>query len=201
MQMTEFGPVVLFPSNEKDRPFQAEFEQLTVMKLPGAASQRFRVRGTVYRDSNNRRRQDMQLDIGPGQTLDLAYIHDPVGHVVYVLDVANRVATSERLKNGARPGNDLFGSRSESPHDRKSKGEPARQIEGLLCRRYKTIQTDGATVESWFSDELMEVVVEKLVSNTRERTTRLFNIQRVEPDSSLFSLSSDYKVVRGDIER
>jgi len=55
------------------------------------------------------------------------------------------------------------------------------------------------TYEKWFSDELQMVVYSKQSDpRTGEHTYRLTNINRSEPDPSLFKVPSGYKVLSGN---
>jgi hypothetical protein len=81
--------------------------------------------------------------------------------------------------------------------------------EGITARGTRTVTTIPAgavgnerpieiTYEKWFSDELQLVVYSKQSDpRTGEQTYRLTNINRSEPDPSLFKVPNDFKVVSG----
>jgi hypothetical protein len=82
--------------------------------------------------------------------------------------------------------------------------------EGITARGTRTITTIPAgaigneraieiTYEKWFSDELQMVVYSKQSDpRTGEHTYRLTNINRSEPDPSLFKVPNGFKVVSGN---
>ncbi len=66
-----------------------------------------------------------------------------------------------------------------------------KRIEGLPCRGFRNEAAYSIT-EIWYSNELQEILVQKTTTELEEKVTRLFNIHRTDPDSSLFSISEDY---------
>jgi hypothetical protein len=88
---------------------------------------------------------------------------------------------------------------------RKSLG--TKTIEGILVEGHRTIMTIPAgevgndrpisnVSESWFSPELNDII--ELTSSdprTGQTTTRLTNIDRNNPDPSLFLVPPDYEIV------
>ena len=102
------------------------------------------------------------------------------------------------------------GTRTPMPKwDSRSEDLGEQNIEGVSAHGTRTITTIPAgaignerpieiTYEKWFSNELQMVVYSKQSDpRTGEQTYRLTNINRSEPDPSLFQLPSGYKVVSG----
>jgi hypothetical protein len=66
------------------------------------------------------------------------------------------------------------------------------QFEGLTCRKVLIKTMEGEEGYSWVSDELKEVVLEKLGARVM---WRLVDMKRGEPDPKLFEIPPDYKEV------
>ena len=94
-------------------------------------------------------------------------------------------------------------------YDTRTEDLGEQNYEGISARGTRTITTIPAnaignerpieiTYEKWFSDELKMVVYSKQSDpRTGEHTYRLTNINRSEPDPSLFKVPNGFKVVSG----
>ena len=104
----------------------------------------------------------------------------------------------------------LAATRASLPKwDSRSEDLGEQNIEGVSAHGTRTITTIPAGAignerpieimyEKWFSNELQMVVYSKQSDpRTGEQTYRLTNINRSEPDPSLFQLPTGYKVVSG----
>ncbi|HYL98579.1 MAG TPA: hypothetical protein VEZ90_06455 [Blastocatellia bacterium] len=67
--------------------------------------------------------------------------------------------------------------------------------EGLKCLIGFFRSEDGTSTEVRESVELREIVFHKDVGPAGEKTYRLFNVKRTEPDASLFVIPEGYKVI------
>ena len=196
----------------------------------------------VYRDSAGRTRTERSLGatVERKQSVDvpvIVEITDPVEHVRYTLDTANKVAhkqamtarepqriaartapraapagpgssTVTRAGAAAAPGQP---SGDDAPQFSQEKLE-SRTMEGLLVegKRDTTVYPTGSqgndrpitqVNESWWSPELKVMVLwTNNEPRSGESTRKLVNIDRSEPDPSLFLPPADYTVVeeKGD---
>lgn len=190
MQGAYFGsPIVdLGDTNAKGKPFSANFEQSISQKEPNGKTVTRLVRGTIYRDSYGRYRQELLWDIAPGKSLNFAYIQEPVLKVTYLLDVTNRALVQEGLLVTVEEDKGMMNqlSRNGAPNQTKD-------IEGLTCQGFNIEAVDGFAIELWFSEALEMVLLERRVGLSEERITRLYGIRRIEPDKTLFIVPADYK--------
>lgn len=206
-------------------PYSAE-ETLTMIQTLADGTHLTRLSSTrkLYRDAAGRTRTERSL---PGasrkQKADvpvIVEITDPVEHVRYTFDSVNQVAHKQAL---AAPERDHAVKRTAP---RAAPGQPAgddapqfshqklesQNMEGLLVEgtRFTTVYPAGSegndrpiTVvrENWFSAEL-QVTVLSTDNDPRngESTRKLVNIDRGEPDPSLFLPPATYTVVeeKGD---
>ena len=148
-------------------------------------------------------------------------ITDPVAQVRYTLDTQNKVAHRQALKPLATPahrparaaasgaatsGLAIAPADAERPTSTTEKLEP-QTIEGLEAdgTRHTTTWSEGAVgndrpitavSETWRSLELkVPVLIKNNDPRSGEHTERLTNINRSEPDASLFQPPADYTVV------
>jgi hypothetical protein len=184
--------------------------------------------GTLARDSQGRTRRDLTLPaIGPVATAGksaphVSMINDPVGKVHYMLDPDKKEAhqmSGHRHKGGGHGGPAgaavLAGSRGEEADQANvtSNSLGTKTINGVSATGTLATRTIPAgaignqkpiviTTERWYSAELQTVVLTK-TSDPRmgEFVRQLSNIQRQEPDASLFQVPADYTIVKGPARR
>jgi hypothetical protein len=153
----------------------------------------------------------------------LIKITDPVGQVKYTLDVRGKVAHRQMLL--APVEGTAVASRASAPVSQVKPAESAAPaadlkapqishetlanqiIEGVLAegRRHTTIWPEGSVgndrpitdvTEMWISSELkVSVLIKSIDPRHEDRTQKLTNISRSEPDQSLFQPPSDYTIV------
>ena len=191
-------------------PYSAVEEISVVQTLAhGTAIPPRRSTAKIYRDSHGRSRRERPIcsQLYEDAEAVLVSIGDPVAGYEYHLDPQNRIAYRYSLKalkasvpaaDGNRPG----------PHMEVTK-EPlgSQSIEGVLAvgtRETRRVFPAGArdndrpftlVMEVWYSLEIRAVVLEKTPSPSGgELTRRLTNIDRAEPDISLFQPPADYKI-------
>jgi hypothetical protein len=181
--------------------------------------------GTLARDTQGRTRRDMVLPaIGPMATAGksaphVSMINDPVANVHYMLDPDKKevhLMSGRGHKGGGRHGGPAgavawAGSRGEEQDQANvvTTSLGTQTINGVSATGTRTTRTIPAaaignqkpiviTNERWYSADLQIVVLSK-TSDPRmgDFVRQLTNIQRTEPDASLFQVPADYTVVKG----
>lgn len=150
-------------------------------------------------------------------------IFDPVGKVTYMLDPQNHTARkfemmkgmSAQLVVGSRPMGGptamtgIIGRISplQNPPSDRSESLGTQMIEGVEAEGRRITQTIPAgamgndrvietVIEQWYSPELKLYVLTKTTDpRYGESTQRLTNLNRNEPDASLFQVPADYKIL------
>jgi hypothetical protein len=172
--------------------------------------------GNIARDSQGRTRRDMTLPaIGSWGTSGpsaphVVFINDSVAGARYVLQPDKKIARKMQWRER--------GDRNGSP--RSARGQPqesnvttlslgTQTINGVQAEGTRTTRTIPAgaignanaiviTNERWYSPELQTVVMSKRSDPFQGETTfQLTNIQKQEPEASLFQVPSDYAVEQG----
>ncbi len=167
----------------------------------------------VYRDSQGRVRRETTRTGPDGQTQTRVTISDPVAGLVHELDVKNKTAFTRpaRFPNpsqtpAAGPRTPGAGRTGQAAANVKRETLAAQSIHGLMASGTRVTRTIPAgtignsqaieTVrETWMADDLKVPLTIK-VSDPRMGTTvmELTNINRSQPDPSLFQIPSDYTV-------
>jgi hypothetical protein len=165
--------------------------------------------------------------IGPWATSDnpaphVIVINDVVAGTQYILNPKNKIARQVpplqfgRHRGGHAGGRNGFGHQGPPQDDAEQNGKGVvttslgtQTINGVQAEgtRYTRTIPAGAignqnpiviTMERWYSTDLQMVVLSKRNDpRTGERTTQFTNIQRTEPEASLFQVPSDYTVKQG----
>ena len=205
-------------------PFSATFSTQYTQTLADGNQIERNTTGTLARDSQGRTRRDLTLPgIGPwaasGKTPPhVVFVNDAVAGTHYILEPDRKVA---RTMQGPRGGHQHDGP---SPSGQVAPGGPGpwghqkdvvttslgtQVINGVSAdgTRYTLTIPAGAignqsaiviTTEKWYSSDLQMVVLTKRSDpRTGATITQLTNIQRTEPDPSLFQVPSDYTVKQG----
>ncbi len=180
----------------------------------------------IYRDGQGRVRVETQMTHtnASGQPVTTTHISisDPVAGKVYDIDPQNKVVNSHPfhpmgpMGGGAAPGGQQANMRgpairSTRPVDPNVKSEDlgTQSMNSVLAKGSRTTHTIPAGTignslaiqsvrETWISSDLQVPVMEK-VTDPRfgTRTTQLTQINRGEPDATLFQIPSDYTVHQG----
>ena len=176
----------------------------------------------IARDSYGRTRREQTVSaVGEWSTgknaTAMVFIHDPVSQVAYVLQpstkTAHKMASPAHESRAASASTATQGT--STAHARRAHGADANVVtESLGSKMIGGVQADGQRFtrtiaagqigntqpitivkEVWTSAELKTVVMTR-VSDPRSGDTvyQLNNIQRTEPDASLFTVPSDYTV-------
>lgn len=206
-------------------PFSATVTSTHNDKLADGNSIARTTNGTIARDGQGRTRRELTLPaIGPlsssGQAPHLAFIGDPTTQTNFTLNLDRKTAQqfSPRAHgqggpNGARP-QGMRGGPGNGPNG-DARGNVTRQslgtkvVNGVNAEGTMITHTIPAgsmgnsspiviTTERWFSPDLQTVVSE---TRTDPRfgtsTMQLTNINRGEPDASLFTVPQDFTVTQG----
>jgi len=206
-------------------PFSATMTTETIQILADGNHIDRTTTGAVARDSQGRTRREMTLPaIGPWATSGKAaphvvFINDRVAGTQFVLQpdkkVARKVVRMGRGKRGGRPGSGADGNvfyrrgAGRNAENVTTTSLGTQTINGVQAQGTRTTRTIPAgamgnanpivtTNERWYSPDLQTVVMSKRSDPfSGETTFQLTNIQRQEPDASLFQVPSDYAVRQG----
>jgi hypothetical protein len=205
-------------------PFSATFSTQTTQALADGNQIQRSTSGTFARDSQGRTRRDLTLPgIGPWAasgkpTPHVVMINDVVASTQYILEPNTKIARQVQPPQGGRhhrgPGalgqaGPPQGRPWADQKDVVTTSLGAQTINGVQAEgtRYTRTIPAGAignqnpiviTTERWYSADLQMVVLSKRSDpRTGETVTQLTNIQRTEPDASLFQVPSDYTVKQG----
>lgn len=163
--------------------------------------------GKIYRDSEGRVRHDNPHTTPNGTVIHDVTITDPVGHEFIMLRPDNTAI----VRHEPTPQRPLPGAHTtvREPNGRLVKRENlgTQEIEGLTVLGTKITRTIPAgkvgnnepilvVTERWKSPELHEIVLEETDDpQNGHHSMKFVNIDRTEPDPSLFQIPPDYKVV------
>ena len=184
-------PPFTFPLGIKDKPFHARYERIALEKLPDAQTVRQERHGAIYRASDGRSRtvkyeKDKMTEIE-------AIIHDPVQGKAYFLDPESQTSYGTGLP-GAPSGAAAASFEEVLIAVASSSNDLGREVvEGFVCRGYGVTAPGGDTLEYWVSEELSAVLLAKNLRDNEEITFCLYDIERIEPESTLFAVPADYE--------
>ncbi len=163
----------------------------------------------LFRDNDGRTRLELTLNVaGPfvvtGEAPRVIFINDVVAGTRYVLEAQRRLARKLPASDESP-----FEPPKPAADQLKTESLGKQVIEGIEAEGRRTSFTIPAgqigndrpievVSERWESAELNLVVLSKHKDpRLGETTYRLTNINRSEPDKSLFELPADYKIVEG----
>ena len=176
----------------------------------------------IYRDSSGRLRQELAPGVAarPGQERLVVLINDPVASMLYVLEVARKIAhrtVIPKWPDGRShpsgygvpyPAND--GTYPTGKPDFKSESLGTQTIQGIEVEGLRMTTTwpadsqgtdkDLVSVEEmWISNALgMAPLIKRTHFRWGTDTQQLENVQREEPDASLFVVPPDYSILEID---
>jgi hypothetical protein len=203
----------------KGAPFSAIATSTTTQTLADGNHITRTTQTNLYRDSQGRFRKEVTLQaIGPlaasGQPHSFIVISDPMAGTAYVLEPDQKVARQlpssggMRVRTGGGPGGNVFYRTFNESAQATAKTESLgpQTVEGVNTEWTRTTRMIPAgeigndnpiTIVSqhWYSADL-QMDVKSTHSDPRfgDTTYTLTNIQRTEPDASLFAVPSDYTV-------
>jgi hypothetical protein len=198
-------------------PFSATFSTQSTQTLADGNQIQRNTTGTFARDTQGRTRREMTLPgIGPmaassGAPPHAVFISDPVAGVNYVLHADEKTANQVpmRGRKDARNAGAEPGFRKRFQNDAVTTDLGTQTINGVTAQGTRITRTIAAgqignvkpiviVTERWYSSELQTYVMTKKTDPVMGDTvTQLTNIQRAEPDASLFKVPSDYAVSQG----
>lgn len=194
-------------------PFSAGFSTQTTQALADGNKINHSTSGTLVRDGQGRTRHEMTLpSIGPWADPSkpaphVVLINDVVAKTHYVLEPDKKVARQMPAPRAGRRGRSFDGAAQIAP---KHQGEVtttslgSQTIGGVSAQGTRYTRTIPAgeignekpieiVTERWYSPDLQTVVMFKHSDpRTGETVFQLTNVQRQEPDASLFQVPSDY---------
>jgi hypothetical protein len=212
-EMGLHGPVV------KGAPYSAQADTETMQTLADGNHIDQKRTALVYRDSQGRTRREESLRaLGPvaasGGVHHAIFVNDPVAGVHYVLEpdqkIAHKMSPPADIQHLHEHIAAMHGSaRLADAPVKESLG--TQTMEGLAVTGTRTTRTIPAgqigndkpiqiVLESWYSQDLQMVVYSKRTDPRMGETVyQVTNIQRSEPDASLFQVPSDYTVQDGPL--
>ncbi len=197
-------------------PFSAQVNTEHTQKLADGNTIDEKNTSNITRDGMGRTRRELSFPgFGPlaadAQHGHMVSISDPVAKKNYLLDDARKTVRELPMHQRGDVGPRVmeFKPRGKGPGESTSESLPGKTIEGLTVQGTRTTRTIPAgtfgntnpiviTTERWYSPDLQLTVVETR-SDPRFGTTtlQLTNINRSEPDPSLFTVPSGYTVKEG----
>jgi hypothetical protein len=212
--------------NVKGAPYSAKASSETTQTLADGTTIHRTTQSALFRDSQGRSRREVTLSgFGPlaasGNTRTLVTIADPVAGAHYMVDDERKVVhkMSFRTHGGNASGAMAAGVFPDKMKARKQKEEASGALkkESLGTQTINGVSADGTRLtrtiaageigndraiqvvsERWYSPEL-QIVVKSVRSDPRFGTTTytVTNLQKTEPDASLFTIPADYAVKKG----
>jgi hypothetical protein len=204
-------------------PFKAVAVSETAQTLADGNHISRKTQSNLYRDSQGRVRREITLaGFGPlaasGQPKSFVVINDPVAGVTYLLHPEQK--TAEKM---GKPFAKMGGAMRDAMRNKMSAREQQEiangnlQVEDLGTQTIAGVTAQGTRFtrtipagqignekpisvvhERWYSNDLQTVVMSKRSDPwSGETTYTLTNINRTEPDASLFTVPSDYAVTQG----
>ncbi len=203
-------------------PFTATLSTQTTQTLADGNRIQRTITGTIARDSQGRTRRDMTLPaIGSWTTSNQAaphviFINDTVDGTQYILDPNHKIAHQVRLFIRGRQAmrENQAGAPPQGQHGNVTTTDlGTRTINGVEAEGTRYTRTIPAgqignekaiaiTTERWYSPDLQMVVMTKRTDPIRGDSIRqLTDIQRGEPDRTLFQVPADYTLQKGRVAR
>jgi hypothetical protein len=201
----------------RGKPFSAEFFAETTQILGDGNRITHKITARLYRDKEGRTRRDSQLarlgpwSAGANGPIELFFLQDPVAGVGYTLNP--RVKTANKYELRRAPA-ELPVERplSKAPYGAQRSSLGTRVIEGIEATGIRDSLTIPAgkmgndkpielSYERWYSPELKLLVLSRY-SDPRfgETVYRVVNLRREEPDPTLFSIPSSYRIIESGPE-
>jgi hypothetical protein len=196
-------------------PFSATISTQSTQALADGNQIQRSTTGSIARDSQGRTRRDMTLPaIGPlaaatGKTPPHAiFISDPVAGTNYILHAEDK--TADQMPKRAWKGGNNPAAASERAgrfqNEQTTTDLGTQNINGISAQGTRVTRTIPAgeignakpiviTTERWYSSELQAyVMIKRTDPMMGDVVYQLTNIQRQEPEASLFQVPADYTV-------
>jgi len=198
-------------------PFSAIAVSETTQTLADGNHLSRKTQSNVFRDSQGRIRREITFaGFGPmaAQSKSFVVINDPVAGTTFLLHPDQKTAEKmgkpfARMKGAMQDKIEARQQKEIANGNLKKEDLGTQTVAGVIAQGTRTTRTIPAgqignekpiTIvrESWYSNDLQTVVMSKRSDPwSGETTYTLTNIQRVEPEASLFAVPSDYTVTQG----
>ena len=165
--------------------------------------------GKMYRDSQGRVRNEIEMLVPNGERRQSISIQDPTERVNILLDPIRKTARVMHMPDPATIRKEM-GQQPRPPEPSRVSHQVEQlgnmTIEGLNATGIRSTNTTAANAignaeplvsvqEFWRSPDLqVELMTKSSDPQNGESVHKLVNIQRVEPDPSLFQIPADYEV-------
>ena len=197
MSLPLSGPVGLVLP-EPNAPFSAEQVEERTSTAPDGTLITKVVVNRVYRDNAGRVRVEWRVSEPPTAALDIIYLIDPVSASVTILfvepKIAYRTAVPRSNPGGFQVGFPMVGEpfpKAESQMTTESLG--TRITEGVEVQGTRTTAT-AYLRETWSSQALGLMLTVEASGPDWKHTAKLQNLDRQEPDASLFVIPPEYSI-------
>jgi len=183
-------------------PFSATLEVISWRKLPDGSTYVLKLVDQIARDSHGRTygetRRFAPESVGVEPPLVGFTIDDPVTGLTTFLNPQTRKASQVPLRTPPHPFPYLGppGTDAGDPRVRRENiGD--RTVDGLNIHGVRIVGNWSANAfnEYWYSPDLSVPVFTKYKDSMGERTFTVSNIDRREPDPSMFAIPADYTIV------
>lgn len=205
------GPIVASGSirGTEGRPFSADVIQQHSKVLADGNRIDQETHGKMYRDSHGRIRSENEVFFPSGERHQFISINDPSQAVTISLDPSRKTA---RINHHSIPGErPMPPPPPVPPQERPKQSHSSEQLGHMMIEGFDAIGTKWtnttpadaignaqplvSVTEMWRSPELnVELMVKNSDPQNGESVRKLVNIQRGEPDPSLFEVPADYTV-------
>ena len=197
-------------------PFTAQVVSTSTQTLSDGSHIARNVNATVARDGQGRTYRQQTMDnLGPvsGSGKTVIFIHDPVAHASHVLSADSKTDMMSHMPQHQRGPRGENGPPPQATGPLTPRARNGETVETLSPQMVEGVWAEGTRItrtipvgsigndhelkvvsETWYSKDLQMVVMSKH-SDPRmgESTFRLTNIQRGEPDATLFLVPAGYK--------
>lgn len=203
-------------------PFTASISTQTSQTLADGNTIQRTTTGTIARDSQGRTRRDITLpNIGPfaasgGTPPHAVDINDPVAGVQYILDQDRKVAHEMRPRGhghgkhrNVTTSGPMLAPDDQNNHEVTTTSLGTQMVNGVQAQGTRYTRTIPAgqignakpitiVTERWYSADLqVEVMTKRTDPVSGDSVFQLTDVQRQEPDPTLFQVPSDYTVKKG----
>jgi TonB family protein len=180
-------------------PFSGTVEIVSKQKLPDGSTYVLKTINYIARDSRgrtyNERRKLVAASYEKEPLATSHHIYDAVTNLSTDLDLLTHIARQTRLTSAPGPEAGVVPDTNLDP------GSPLKQVD-LGTRMFKGMVLQGTrqssqaeTNEYWYSPDLSIVMSRKHEDPIWEQTINVSELERVEPDPSIFAIPDGYSIV------
>ena len=184
------GPVTKSSARVTGHPFSGKFEKFQLDK-DGSKSQSSlpALNGLYFRNADGDTRTEILS--GPDEFRDAILIENASTNTMLILHKTILAGMEAKLpKSGDAKSEWIF-------FDGQTTELAREPLDGIECRRFKTIREGGMSVDIWIADDLKAVIKEVGHSTTGEQYIwRLFDLTPGDQPSSLFHAPTGYTILQ-----